>query len=436
MFNSNISVSKIHPHPDNPRKDLGDLSELADSIRQRGIMQNLTVIPNDESMEEFIVIIGHRRLAAAKLAGLLEVPCVISEGLSEKEQVAIMLLENMQRSDLTIYEQAQGFQMMMDLGSDVAEIARETGLSKTTVKNRTKLLELDKTSLLEATERGGTLKDYLEVLKIEDPQARNEVLKSVGTRDFEWDIKRAIGRQKEKAEIDKMMEKALIFAIELPEGFDRDLYDSYDTFYTGFNHEIIIPEDSEKTQYYVYRNDFSITLYIEADDDSEIDVEKEKEEAELESRKKALKEIQDLSIKAVEAFLEDITETQLNRHASIISQRFIKILFERSNLNKLCVLKTFGVDTKNLNSWEVKYDDYEFLKNNPTKVMLGFIFGKLLPNYTSFITYNGKYTEEKEAIEFYEMLEKLGYRLATEEEEVIYGTHRLYTKVDDEDDGE
>ena len=61
------------------------------------------------------VVIGHRRLAAAKLAGLAEVPCAVVE-MTEQEQIATMLLENMQRSDLTVYEQAQGFQMMLDLG--------------------------------------------------------------------------------------------------------------------------------------------------------------------------------------------------------------------------------------------------------------------------------------------------------------------------------
>ena len=69
-----LPVDKLFPHPDNPRKDLGDLTELADSIKANGIFQNLTVVPADDSYETFTVVIGHRRLAAAKLAGLSEVP--------------------------------------------------------------------------------------------------------------------------------------------------------------------------------------------------------------------------------------------------------------------------------------------------------------------------------------------------------------------------
>ena len=71
-----IDINLIHPHPDNPREDVGDVSELAESIKHSGIMQNLTVVPYEG---EYRVIIGHRRLAASKLAGLTELPCVVVE---------------------------------------------------------------------------------------------------------------------------------------------------------------------------------------------------------------------------------------------------------------------------------------------------------------------------------------------------------------------
>ena len=106
----NLSVRSLHPHPKNPRKDLGDLTELTDSIKKNGIMQNLTVIPGFYKMDgkffntdqEYTVIIGHRRLEAAKAAGLTEVPCRIYENLPENDQIATMLEENMQRNDLTV----------------------------------------------------------------------------------------------------------------------------------------------------------------------------------------------------------------------------------------------------------------------------------------------------------------------------------------------
>ena len=109
-----IPIGDLMHHPENPRKDLGDLEELTASIKENGILQNLTVVPDLEKCK-YLVVIGNRRFEAAKAAGLVELPCVISD-MDHRTQIATMLEENMQRADLTVYEQAQGFQMMMDLG--------------------------------------------------------------------------------------------------------------------------------------------------------------------------------------------------------------------------------------------------------------------------------------------------------------------------------
>ena len=174
-----IDVGKIKQHPDNPRKDLGDLEELAESIRKNGIMQNLTVIPEDEENENndtYIVLIGHRRLAAAKEAHLFEVPCNIVFGLSKKEQIAIMLEENMQRSDLTPIEQAFGFQMMLDLGETEESIAEKTGFSRTTVHHRLQIAKLDKRILKESEEFQLSLGDLMALEQIRSIARRNAVL--------------------------------------------------------------------------------------------------------------------------------------------------------------------------------------------------------------------------------------------------------------------
>ena len=72
-----IEVDKLHPHDANPRKNTGDVTELADSIKKNGILQNLTVVPaTGYWYGDYTVIIGHRRLAAAKQAGLKTVPCL------------------------------------------------------------------------------------------------------------------------------------------------------------------------------------------------------------------------------------------------------------------------------------------------------------------------------------------------------------------------
>lgn len=204
-----LGVDHIHPHPKNPRKDLGDLSELAASIRMNGVLQNLTVIPAPELGEgEFTAIIGHRRHAAAKIAGLTEVPCVITK-LDEAEQVQIMVCENVQRSDLSPYEQAEGFQMMLDLGGSIEDVASKSGFSVQTIKNRTKLLALDKKEFLEAEKRGVSLFQFAEIAALKDAAQRDRVLKSAGTKNFQRDLlaaQEAEQRAEVRAENRKLIE--------------------------------------------------------------------------------------------------------------------------------------------------------------------------------------------------------------------------------------
>ena len=124
-----LPIRDLHPHPDNPRKDVGDVTELSESIKVNGVLQNLTVVPGHWMTREewaeisarykvnpteedrvlmnnkwlntgYTVIIGHRRLAASKQAGLTEMPCVIVE-MTHKEQVSTMLTENMSSPDRT-----------------------------------------------------------------------------------------------------------------------------------------------------------------------------------------------------------------------------------------------------------------------------------------------------------------------------------------------
>lgn len=168
-----IEVSKLIPNPNNPRKDIGDISELTESIKSQGIMQNLTVMKT--STDEYMVLIGHRRLSAAKAAGFTTVPCMIIDELPVSEQVGIMLLENLQRNDLTIPEQAQSFQMMLDLGDTVEGIAEKTGFAKSTIHHRVNIAKLDQDVLNEKIHQLN-LKDLIALEQVSDINKRNEIL--------------------------------------------------------------------------------------------------------------------------------------------------------------------------------------------------------------------------------------------------------------------
>jgi ParB family chromosome partitioning protein len=197
-----IAIEKLHPHPQNPRKVIGDVTELAESIKANGILQNLTVVPMNDDWTEFTVIIGHRRLAAAKQAGLTELPCAVVE-MSEKEQLSTMLTENMQRSDLTVYEEAKGCQLLLDLGDTVSGIAEKTGFSESKIRRRVKLCELDEEAFKESQIRQPTLADYDRLNQIKDIETRNKLLESIGTNNFDNLLYSAVKKQETEEEKEK-----------------------------------------------------------------------------------------------------------------------------------------------------------------------------------------------------------------------------------------
>ncbi len=127
-----------------------------------------------------MTLIGHRRYAAGTQAGVEKFPCQIAENLTPREQVSIMLEENMQRNDLTIWEQANGFQMMLDLGETEESIAEKTGFSKTTVRHRLNIAKLNQ-KVLQEKEKDEcfqlSLKDLYELEKIPDVKTRDKILK-------------------------------------------------------------------------------------------------------------------------------------------------------------------------------------------------------------------------------------------------------------------
>ena len=174
-----IEISKLRVHPKNVRKVYTNIDELADSMKMQGILQNLTVVKNPEEEGTYWVVIGNRRLTAAIKAGLKTVPCQVVE-MDEKDQASTMLLENMQRSDLTIYEQAQGIQMVLDLGETEDSLSEKTGLSKNTIRHRSNIAKLDQGVLQEKEQDEGfqlSLKDLYELEKIPDVKTRNKILK-------------------------------------------------------------------------------------------------------------------------------------------------------------------------------------------------------------------------------------------------------------------
>lgn len=180
-----LPVASLRPHPSNPRRDLGDLTELTDSIRSHGIRQNLLVVPNPDEPDTYRIVIGHRRCAGAAAAGLATVPAVIDPTCSPTQQLELMLLENLQRTDLTAIEEADAYQGLLDLGLDEKAIARTTGRSRSTVAARLRLRALPVAAQRKVHAHQATLEDAARLLDFADhPDAMADLTKRLGERDF------------------------------------------------------------------------------------------------------------------------------------------------------------------------------------------------------------------------------------------------------------
>ena len=126
-----IQISQIEPNPDQPRVEIGDLTELAESIKQKGVLEPLLVKPNGDGT--WMIIAGERRWRASNLAGLREVPCIELD-VDEKTIAEIALIENLQRKDLNVWEEADGLAALHSrYGYTHEEIAKKIGKSRSTV---------------------------------------------------------------------------------------------------------------------------------------------------------------------------------------------------------------------------------------------------------------------------------------------------------------
>lgn len=437
----NIDIKKISPHYDNPRKELGDLTELADSIKNNGIFQNLTVVPwfskitgvgaDDPKQQEemgYIVVIGHRRLAAAKLAGLTEVPCCISN-MSYRKQIATMLLENMQRSDLTIYEQAQGFQMMLDLGETINEITQNTGFSESTIRRRIKLLELDKEKFKESVERGATLMDYAELDKLQDIELRNKVLDKVGTPNFKWELQSAIATERNKKSEARIIAELEKFATKVEDASDLQSVTSY---YPSQAPEISIPNDAE--EYFYKISSWGIGLYKKPDNDKPTRSDPawlEKQRIQDEKRT-ALEVISKRAYQFRFDFIKAMSNASAKKNMSIIAQYLLWAVFD-NELDYEEFAQFFEIEIV-----DDADDGYEGVINSilkqipdqPERALLAAAYLMSDSAHWRYYTWDNQHKENKELDTIYDFIVKLGYQISEEEQALRDGTHELFTVED------
>ena len=137
-----VPQEEIYPNPNQPRKrfDFDELEGLAQSIRQNGIIQPIAVRVNGKG--EYELISGERRLRASRLVGITQIPCIIMDATDEKSAL-FALLENIQRSDLGFFEEAQAIEkLIIEFGMSRDEVCKKLGKAPPTVSNKLRLLRL------------------------------------------------------------------------------------------------------------------------------------------------------------------------------------------------------------------------------------------------------------------------------------------------------
>lgn len=454
-----IETKRLRHHPDNPRKDLGDVTELADSIKKNGIMQNLTVIPIECTEEDpekqwdankvspfhdFYVLIGNRRMEACLQAGLEEVPCKIVSNISKKEQVAIMLEENMQRSDLTIIEQAEGFQMMLDLGETVDSISEKTGFSKATVYHRVNIAKLDKEILAEKKDDEGffqlSMGDLIELEKVKDMDERNRILKETsGGRDMQWRVQQAVSKANRKrnvSEIKLMFAKAGLEAAPKKAEQERWYGDRWKHLQDwDLEDDTLEPvkEIKKKNAMWVIYDDRNAAVVVEVKQKERKLSEAEIKSQERDTKKKELKEKQKKLYGTITNFIKAIfvfkeikpLKPDLELYKAIV-EVMVKVNAQptESDLTQLYAGKGL---------WEIEQsEDYEkYVKWRDSLTALDRAIISLQEvKRNDLYTWDGKYRREyaERTIAVVDFFKKYGFSITDDMQQLLDGTDESYVK--------
>lgn len=437
---SYIQRKMLHPHPENPRKDLGDLEELRESIRENGIMQNLTVVP-DWDEDGYKILIGHRRFAASE--GIIDLlPCVIVPDLSPREQVGIMLAENMQRSDLTFIEQAHGFQLMMDLGDTVENISKKTGFSKQTIKHRLEISKLDKGAIEEAQKNFQlSIGDFIELEKVKDLAARNDILEVAENSE---DIRDEVERYLTDLKIEENKKKYIELFNELGWKEHSERWFGYGKQWNHLDNLWLdlekfepdkVREVAKKAKGEIYYSNLKNSNSVNFARKISKKDEKAKKKTKTELREEEMKKKQS----QLEAARRDICDEYLNYIISIPEEKLddvysVKYLVVSRIWDQLEKLEAYitGFDhiygvKSNRKDWTLlqeTYKDFDLLQ----RMMLN-MWKALASDYQNkFVGYNHVKNEKilEAHQELYDILRKFGFRLDPEMEAVIDGTSELY----------
>ncbi|MFZ0635885.1 MAG: ParB/RepB/Spo0J family partition protein [Candidatus Acidiferrales bacterium] len=213
-----IPIDKVRPNPDQPRKSIGDIRELADSIREKGVLEPLLVryVPREDT---YYIISGERRYHASRAAGLRELPC-IEKIADDAETLELALIENLQRKDLTAFEEADGLSRLaeqFDYTHD--DIARKIGKARSSVTETLSIRIIPEAIRNLCLEKGIFTKSLLlQVARQPNEKKMREMVERIATGGLSRDEARR-ARQEENAP--EPRPKPFLFDFQPPDGAFR-----------------------------------------------------------------------------------------------------------------------------------------------------------------------------------------------------------------------
>lgn len=451
----NLQVDDLHANPNNPRKQVGDVDELASSIRSQGIKQPLLVTPNGEmdiyGHKQYRVVIGHRRLAAARQSGLSTVPAIVEEMDARRER-EIMLVENTQRSDLTPIEEADGYQGLLDLGVGVKEMAEKTGRSDRFVRRRLKIARIpQETRDMSADFSQMSLDQPDRLAEFEsDPDMQQELARA---DDFDWTYQRLSQERRKTIWHDKALKalaKAGIKVESFPDGKDfwnwhphgykaaRSFSDINSDFWTSFTGESDWPE----ARVYSYEYWFCAYTPIPADELQKDKAKTDKDNA-IKARGRELnrqaREFEAIAKANRTAWLKDNLRTLTHEHAETgicrlaladtVGWRSVFPYLSYKGEDVIRELIAFGwslpITEHDDEHWSLEcrenLDSIRMvLKDRPLRIL-----DVLAARWESNIGWN--YWRSRHGVDdmccWYDVLERIGYRVSEDERKALKGAY-------------
>lgn len=211
-----IALEQLDPNPGQPRVEFGDLSELVTSVKEKGVLEPLLVKPSQQK-GRWMIIAGERRWRAAKAAGLRDVPCIEMD-VDEAAVAEIALIENMQRKDLTPWEEADGLAALCQrYGYTHEDVSKKVGKSRSTVTEAITLAAIPEEIREECRRADINVKSVLlQIVRQPDLETMREMIKILANKEVTRDEARSLMRDRKSRGEGLEVSKPFTFRCHLP----------------------------------------------------------------------------------------------------------------------------------------------------------------------------------------------------------------------------